>query len=55
VFGLSPSVAIMFFIGLSSILVSYGRIRLGVHHPLDVWAGSCLGFGLGLAWSSFVP
>jgi membrane-associated phospholipid phosphatase len=55
VFGLSPSVAIMVMIGLGSILVSYGRIRLGVHHPLDVWAGSCLGFGLGLAWSSFLP
>jgi undecaprenyl-diphosphatase len=55
VFGLSSSVPIMVAIGLATILVSYGRIRLGVHHPLDVWAGACLGFGLGLAWTSFVP
>jgi membrane-associated phospholipid phosphatase len=30
-------------------LVAFGRVRLGVHSPLDVLAGSCLGAGLGWA------
>jgi len=52
--GLSPAIGIILLTGLSAIFVSYGRIRLGAHYPLDVWAGSALGFGLGLAWTGLV-
>jgi membrane-associated phospholipid phosphatase len=54
VFGLSPGMITIFLVGLSALFVSYGRIRLGVHYPLDVWAGSALGFGLGLVWTSYI-
>jgi undecaprenyl-diphosphatase len=49
--GLSPAFGIMFIAGLCAVFVSYGRVRLGVHYPLDVWAGSTLGFGMGLVWA----
>ena len=35
----------------AAIVVAFGRVRLGVHSPLDVLAGSCLGAGLGWAAS----
>jgi membrane-associated phospholipid phosphatase len=54
VIGISPSIAIQIIVGLSALFVSYGRVRLGVHYPLDVWAGSCLGFGLGLVWTALM-
>jgi undecaprenyl-diphosphatase len=38
-----------------AVVVSLGRVRLGVHYPLDVWAGACLGLGLGLVWASLLP
>jgi undecaprenyl-diphosphatase len=33
----------------AAFVVAFGRVRLGVHSPLDVLAGSCLGAGLGWA------
>ena len=30
-------------------VVSYSRVELGHHHPVDVWAGLALGLGLGIA------
>jgi undecaprenyl-diphosphatase len=53
--GLSPPLGIILGIGLCALFVSFGRVRLGVHYPLDVWAGSSLGFGLGLMWTAFLP
>jgi undecaprenyl-diphosphatase len=53
-FGIHPSPIWSVLLGLCAITVSFGRIRLGVHYPLDVWAGTGLGFGLGLAWSGLV-
>jgi len=29
----------------AAILVSLGRVRLGAHYPLDVWAGAWIGIG----------
>ena len=52
---LSPAVWIILLAVLCALFVSYGRVRLGVHYPLDVWAGSALGFGLGLVWTVFLP
>lgn len=36
-------------------VVSLGRVRVGVHYPSDVWAGSWLGFGMGLLWGALLP
>ena len=33
-----------------AVIVGLGRVRAGVHYPLDVWAGWCLGVGASLAW-----
>ena len=33
-----------------AVIVGLGRIRVGVHYPLDVWAGWCVGLGAALAW-----
>jgi len=52
---LSPAVWIILLAVLCALFVSDGRVRLGVHYPLDVWAGSALGFGLGLVWTVFLP
>jgi membrane-associated phospholipid phosphatase len=52
-FGINPSPILSVLLGLCAIAVSFGRVRLGVHYPLDVWAGTGLGFGLGIAWSCF--
>jgi membrane-associated phospholipid phosphatase len=52
-FGIQPAQAWCVLAGLTAAIVSFGRVRLGVHYPLDVWAGTGLGFGLGMAWSSF--
>ncbi len=35
--------------------VAVGRVRAGVHYPLDVWGGWWLGFGLGMAWAGLLP
>jgi membrane-associated phospholipid phosphatase len=35
---------------LVAVMVGLGRIRAGVHYPLDVWAGWCVGLGASLAW-----
>jgi undecaprenyl-diphosphatase len=53
-FGLHPTSILSLSIGLCAVVVSFGRVRLGVHYPLDVWAGTGLGFGLGMVWSGFV-
>lgn len=53
-FGLHPSPIWSVLLGLCAVAVSFGRVRLGVHYPLDVWAGTGLGFGLGITWSFFV-
>lgn len=34
-----------------ALVVALGRVRAGVHYPLDVWAGACLGAGTALVWS----
>jgi membrane-associated phospholipid phosphatase len=52
-FGIIPPFFVILFIGVCALFLSIGRIRLGVHYPLDVWAGSGLGFGIGLAWAGF--
>ncbi|MEW6568490.1 MAG: phosphatase PAP2 family protein [Chloroflexota bacterium] len=38
-----------------AMLVSLGRVRVGVHFPSDVWAGSWLGLGLGVMWAALLP
>jgi undecaprenyl-diphosphatase len=40
---------------LVAALVAAGRVRAGVHFPLDVWAGFWVGFGFGLAASGLLP
>ncbi len=35
--------------------VAVGRVRAGVHYPLDVWAGAWLGFGIGMLWAGMLP
>jgi undecaprenyl-diphosphatase len=50
-FGLPTSWIFLCLMGLAAILVSIGRVRLGVHYPLDVWAGLMIGFGAGLMGS----
>jgi undecaprenyl-diphosphatase len=42
----------LFFI-FAAVIVSLGRLRLGVHYPTDVWAGSLLGAGFSLMVFSF--
>jgi membrane-associated phospholipid phosphatase len=37
-----------------AVIVGLGRIRAGVHYPLDVWAGWCVGLGASLAWLGWV-
>jgi undecaprenyl-diphosphatase len=54
VIGFQPALIWSLIAGLSTAVVSFGRVRLGVHYPLDVWAGAGLGFGLGVAWSNFM-
>lgn len=54
-FGLHPGTLVMLFLVLCVLFVSFGRVRLGVHYPLDVLAGTALGLGMGLAWSSLLP
>ncbi|HLF82406.1 MAG TPA: phosphatase PAP2 family protein, partial [Anaerolineales bacterium] len=29
----------------AAVLVSFGRVRLGAHYPMDVWAGAWIGIG----------
>ena len=53
-FGIHPSPIWSVLLGFCAVAVSFGRIRLGVHYPMDVWAGSGLGFGLGLVWSGLI-
>ncbi len=53
-FGIQPAPIWRVLACLCAAIVSFGRIRLGVHYPMDVWAGTGLGFGLGMAWSNFV-
>jgi membrane-associated phospholipid phosphatase len=53
-FGIHPFPIWSVLLGLCAVAVCFGRIRLGVHYPLDVWAGIGLGFGLGLAWSGLI-
>ena len=33
----------------AAVLVSLGRVRLGAHYPLDVWAGAWIGIGFAAA------
>jgi undecaprenyl-diphosphatase len=42
--------ALAALLALLALSVSVGRVRLGVHYPMDVWGGSSLGAGFGLAW-----
>lgn len=49
---LAPSFSIV--AALLALMVSFGRIRLGAHYPLDVWAGSCLGWGAGIVWATWL-
>jgi undecaprenyl-diphosphatase len=53
-YGVVPSGIVLLLVGVCALLVSIGRIRLGVHYPLDVWAGAALGFGMGLVWSGYI-
>jgi membrane-associated phospholipid phosphatase len=48
--GLTPLVPLWASAYLLASLVSLSRVRGGVHFPLDAWAGSCLGLGMGLIW-----
>lgn len=34
-----------------AMLAALGRVRGGVHYPLDVWAGAWLGVGAAIAWA----
>jgi len=34
--------------------VGYSRLHLGVHYPLDVISGACMGTGWGLVWASYL-
>jgi membrane-associated phospholipid phosphatase len=36
---------------LAAVVVGFGRVRSGVHYPLDVWTGLAVGFGAVLAWA----
>ncbi len=38
-----------------AVVVSLGRVRMGVHYPSDVWAGSWMGLGMGLMWGALLP
>ncbi len=51
-FHLSPSARLV--AALLAGGVALGRVRSGVHYPLDVWAGSLLGLGWGAAWMSYL-
>ena len=51
--GLTPYAPLWAAAYLLAALVSVSRVRGGVHFPLDVWAGSCLGLGMGLIWAGF--
>lgn len=53
-FGLDLAPIFSLTTGILAVLVSMGRIRLGAHYPLDVWAGSCIGFGAGLVWAAYL-
>jgi undecaprenyl-diphosphatase len=53
-FGIRPALFwIILTIGCVAV-VSLGRVRLGVHYPLDVFGGAGLGFGFGMIWSSII-
>jgi undecaprenyl-diphosphatase len=54
IFGFHLSPIWIVLMGIFALVINFGRVRLGVHYPLDVWAGSSLGFGLGLAWTGFI-
>ncbi len=54
-FGLGWPPAAAAAVLLLALTVSLGRVRVGVHYPTDVWAGSWLGFGLGLMWGAILP
>lgn len=53
-FGLALPAAVVAAGILAAASVSFGRLRFGVHYPLDVWAGSWLGFGAGGIWVDLV-
>ena len=50
----SPSWPIWVGAGVLAGAASLGRVRVGVHYPLDVWSGGCLGAGVGLAGSAIL-
>ncbi|TMM57519.1 phosphatase PAP2 family protein [Maribacter algarum] len=43
------------FIGLWALLVSYSRIYIGVHFPLDVITGIFFGIGFGYVFGNLLP
>jgi len=51
IFTLQHPVALFFI--FTAVIVSLGRLRLGVHYPTDVWAGSLLGAGFSFIGLSF--
>jgi undecaprenyl-diphosphatase len=53
-FGIHSTLLWIVITAVSVAAVSLGRVRLGVHYPLDVFAGACLGFGSGMIWSSIM-
>ncbi len=53
-FGLDLAPAFSLVAAILAVLVSIGRVRLGAHYPLDVWAGFCIGWGAGLVWASYL-
>lgn len=53
-FGITPDPFWIVLAAVGVVAVSLGRVRLGVHYPLDVVAGAGLGFGLGMIWYSLI-